>query len=93
MRMPTEADPDEGLRLRRKARIHVGLAAGFTLCACGFALAYIPPLLAGNVSVGAAVMAAITVFGFASLILHEVRAAIRAKREWTLLPGRPNEEL
>lgn len=81
MRVPTESDSVEDMRLRRKAKMHVGLAAGFTLCAGGFALAYLPPLLAGDVSFGAAAMAAITVFGFASLIFHEVRAAIRAKRE------------
>lgn len=71
----------------------MGLAAGFLLCAGGFALAYIPPLLAGDVSAGAAISAGITVFGFASLIFHEVRGAIRARRELTLLPGRPDGEL
>lgn len=91
--MTTEPDSDEDLRLRHKARVHAVLAAWFLLCAGGVAVAYIPPLIAGQLSVWPAASAAITVFGLAWLIIHEIRAAVRAKRELALLTGRPNGEL
>ena len=89
----TAIDPDESSRLRRKMRIHVGLAAGFALTAVGSATTYVPVLIAGQLSVAYGIGAAVTELGLVSLLWQEVRAALRTKRELNVLPRRPNREL
>jgi hypothetical protein len=86
-------DADDSPQLRREMRIHIGLAAGFSLTAVGLATAYVPALLQGQLPVGTAILAAVTELGFVSLIWQEVRAALRTKRELNLLSRRPEEQL